>query len=130
MTYRQQNDINQEQFERQRMLQSIQGSDATNADKITQLNAAFQQITLLTIDAIKYSISSIRTPQSLVTETEFIKDFLMHCDRKIYTTIRDHAVGLRAASEFKPMTVKCDSCGHEYKQTLTLDQVSFFDNAS
>jgi hypothetical protein len=84
------------------MVQQIQMSDQlTDEQKIEQLNATLQQITTLTIETLKYSIASIRTPQSLVTEPEFIQEFLVNCDRKFFTEIRDHIIDLRQQSEIE-----------------------------
>ena len=104
--------------------------ELTDEQKIEQLNATLQQITALTIETLKYSIASIRTPQSLVTEPEFIQEFLVNCDRKFYTQIRDHIIDLRQQSEIDNIEVVCPECSHKWPQTLTLDQAAFFGVAS
>lgn len=130
MTYKEQNETNQKQFDQQRALQQIPGSDLPDSEKIVQLNKALQKITELTVGALKWSISSIKTPQALVTDPVHIEEFLNNCDRNLFNKIRDHIVALRGVSEFKPIPLKCDNCGHEYTQILTLDQTSFFAPAS
>jgi len=128
--YRNQNAVNQSNFEQQKMIQSIQGSSLSDDQKMAELNLALKKITELTIDALKWSISSIRTPSSLVTEPEYIHEFLTNCDRKMFTTIRDKIIELRQASELPPLQIECSECSHKYTQTLNLDQASFFDSAS
>jgi hypothetical protein len=128
--YRNQNAVNQSNFEQQKMIQSIQGSSLPDEQKMAELNLALKKITELTIDALKWSISSIRTPSSLVTEPEYIHEFLTNCDRKMFTTIRDKIIELRQASELPPLQIECSECTHKYTQTLNLDQASFFDSAS
>ena len=130
MTYREQNQTNQNQFEQQRMIQSIPVSDLSDAEKIIKLNSALKEITKLTIRALKWSITSIRTPSMMVTDVDHIEEFLNNCDRGLFVKIRDHIIALRAASEFKPLNMKCNNCSHEYTQVLTLDQTSFFEAAS
>jgi len=131
ISYQHQNQINVNQFEQQRKIQQIQMSeDLTDEQKIEQLNATLQQITALTIETLKYSIASIRSPQSLVTEPEFIQEFLVNCDRKFYTQIRDHIIDLRQQSEIDNIEVVCPECSHKWPQTLTLDQAAFFGVAS
>lgn len=130
MSYRGQNDSSQSQFEQQKNIQLIQQSDLPDEEKITRLNEALQQITQLTMSALKWSISSIKTPTALVTEPNFIEEFIKNCDRKLYTKIRDHIIGLRLASELKPLAIKCDNCSHEYQQQFNLDQTAFFEVAS
>jgi len=130
MDYKTQNETNQAQFEQQQQIQAIQYSDMNDDDKIIALNASLKKITELTIDALKWSIASIRTPNALVTEPEYIHEFLTNCDSKIYGQIRDRIIGLRQDSEIKPLHIQCSNCQHEYKQDLSLDQTSFFAPAS
>jgi hypothetical protein len=130
MSYRGQNDSSQSQFEQQKNIQLIQQSDLPDEEKIAQLNDSLQKITQLTMSALKWSISSIKTPTALVTEPEFIEEFIKNCDRKLYTKIRDHIIALRMASELKPLAIKCDNCSHEYQQQFNLDQTAFFEVAS
>lgn len=130
MSYRSQNDSSQSQFEQQKNIQLIQSSDMPDTDKITQLNESLQQITQLTMSALKWSIASIKTPTALVNQPDFIEEFIKNCDRKLYTKIRDHIIGLRVASELKPLAIKCDNCAHDYQQQFNLDQTAFFETAS
>lgn len=131
ISYKHQNAINLRQYDQQRLIQQIQlDTDLTDEQKVEQLNRALHQITELTIETLKYSISSIRANGTLVTETEFISEFLTNCDRKIYQEIRDRIIKLRTDSELKPFDITCPNCGHKHQQTLTLDQAAFFGVAS
>jgi hypothetical protein len=115
MDYKAQTETGKLQFEQQRSIVNIQESDLPEETKVSELNKVLSKITSLTIDALKYSIQSIQTPQALVTEIEFINEFLTNCDRKLFIKIRDHIIKLREQSEFKP---------------IILDQSSFFGSAS
>lgn len=130
VSYKIQNDTNQLQFEQQQQVQAIQYSEISDDEKITALNASLKKITQLTIDALKWSIASIRTPDAIVTEPEFIQEFLTNCDSKLFGQIRDRIVNLRQDSEIKPLKIQCGNCQHEYNQELSLDQTSFFAPAS
>ena len=130
ISYEIQNRSNQEQFDEQRMIQSVTESDLPEQEKLKRLNDAMRRITELTIDALKWSIAGIRTPTAIVSETEHIQEFLVNCDRKLFNLIRDHVIKLRKVSELTPLDIVCDNCKHEYKQTVTLDMTSFFEPAS
>jgi aspartate carbamoyltransferase regulatory subunit len=130
MSYRDQNSSNIEQFENQRMIRLIPESDLPDDEKISRMTEIMKNITFLTVKALKHSIAGIRTPSAFVTEPEYIEEFLTSCDRNIFTTIRDHAIKLRIASELKPVQLKCSECEHEYDQQLSLDMASFFAPAS
>jgi hypothetical protein len=122
--------INQQQFEQQRKVQMIPGSELPEEQKLAMLAEAIQRITEITIDALKYSVASIRTPSAIVTESEHISEFLTNCDRQLFTEIKDRVVGMRKATELKPLHFTCGECQHEYDQPLTLDMASFFASAS
>jgi hypothetical protein len=130
ISYRQQHETNNTQFEEQRTIQLIPGSDLPDEEKVKRLNSALKRITELTVMALKHSIAGIRTPQNIVTEPEFIEEFLNNCDRKLFNIIRDRVIELRQSSELKPLHIACTECSHEYDQPLTLDMASFFEPAS
>ena len=130
MDYKNQTDVNLLQFEQQRILNQLPSAEMSDEEKSNRMNQAVAAITEITIKAIKNSIKSIRTPQALVTEPEFIEEFLKNCDRNLYVQIRDHAIKLRMNDDFKPIDVQCPDCQHGYQQQFTLDTATFFDNAS
>jgi len=131
MNYLHQTDTNKMQFEQQKRIQLIQtNSELTDEQKIEELNRSLIAITKLTTDALKLSVSAIRTPAALVTEPEFISEFLDNCDRKLFEEIKKNIIELREGSEVKPLLIKCSECSHEYQQLLTMDQASFFEDAS
>lgn len=130
MTYEHQNTSNQNQFEQQKRIQVVQTSELSDAEKIAELNASLQKITELTVEALKWSIASIRTPHALVTESEFIHEFVNNCDRSLFNTIKNHIIKLRQDSEITPLDIECPNCQNKYQQQLTMDQTSFFEDAS
>jgi rubredoxin len=128
--YQTQNQINIKQYEQQRAIVQVRSSDLPEEEQAKMLNTALQQITKLTVEVMAANIAAIRTPQALVSEPEFIREFVENCDRKLFTQIRDHAVTLREQSEIPPLSVKCSNCEYEYKQPIVLDATSFFETAS
>jgi hypothetical protein len=116
MDYKNQTDVNLLQFEQQRILNQLPSAEMSDEEKSNRMNQAVAAITEITIKAIKNSIKSIRTPQALVTEPEFIEEFLKNCDRNLYVQIRDHAIKLRMNDDFKPIDVQCPDCQHGYQQ--------------
>lgn len=130
MSYENQNNINISQFEQQRILQQLPNSELGDDERNQRLNEALVEITKITLKAVAFSISSIRTPQALVTDTNFIVEFLQNCNSRLFARIRDHAVKLRAADELKPIPLDCPECKHHYDQPFVLDTALFFGNAS
>jgi bacterioferritin-associated ferredoxin len=126
LSFKEVNEASIEQFELQRLF--------TQLDRITdeeqkskQMQEALARITSLTMTLLSKSIVHITTPTTLVTEHDFILDFLQHCDRNIYIQIRDFSSKIREESEIKPMQFTCASCSHQYEQSITLNATDFFD---
>jgi len=130
LSYRDQNEINLLQFEQQRVIQLLPDSSIDEKEKIIQLNNALKEIGNITIKAIQYAIGAIKTPDALVTEREYISEWLANCDSALFNKIRDHVIGLREKSELPMMDLECTECHNKYKQPFTLDSASFFGIAS
>ena len=126
MSYEDQNKVNIAQFEQQRAITNIANSNDSEEIKTQQLNTVLASINNITTEALKYTIGGIKTPQALVTEPEFIDEFLKNCDRNLYNRIKDYAVELRQQGEFKPLEMTCSHCSHEYQQNFGLDNSNFF----
>ena len=130
MDFEQQNKISTEQFEHQRLIQAIPESNLSDEEKMTEMAGVMKKIQDLTVRVLAISIGSIRTPTALVTEENWIQEFLTNCDRSAFGAIRDHVVKLREDTDLRPMTLTCTACKTEYQQRLNLDQSGFFAVAS
>jgi hypothetical protein len=130
LTYKNLNDNNQLQFEEQKILQMLPSTEIENTEKIRLLNEALKKLTNVTIQALSQGIGAVKTPQSLVTEQEYIHEFLQNCERTLFNRIRDFVIDVKGQAEMQPVSLTCDKCQHQYEQTLTLDMSSFFAAAS
>lgn len=131
MSYKNLNDNNRVQFEQQKILQTVtENNDVPEMEKMNALSTALQRVTELTVHSIAQSIGAIKTPTALVSEPEFISEFLKNCDRSLFNRVRDTIVDLKAMSEMQPMDLTCPECNHNYKQWITMDMASFFGEAS
>ena len=130
MTYQDLNANNQLQFEQQKIMSMIPDSETSETDKIKNINDALKRLTAITVQALCQGIAAVKTPQAVVTETEYILELMNNCDRKIFTSVRDHIIDLKNQAELQPVDLKCPECQHEYKQNITLDMTSFFESAS
>ena len=130
MNYKNLNDNNQLQYENQRMLQMLPDTKFEDTEKMNALTAALKKITDITVTALAQSIATVKTPTAMVSEPEYIEDFLKNCDRNLFTQIRDHIIKLKTQAEMQPMKLVCDECTHEYEQSVSLDMSNFFAPAS
>ena len=124
-SYKKINNINMAQFE---IEQAIRKLDNIPDDETRQAESGvvLKRLNNLSMELISESIESITTPSAIVTEKEYILDFLQNCDRKSFEQLRTTAVQLRESSQLKPLDVKCIHCQHEYQQKLTLNVSDFF----
>ena len=130
LNYKNMNDNNQLQYENQKLLEMLPNSEIDDAEKLTALSTALKKITDITVNALSQSVAAIKTPQALVTEPEYIVEFLKNCDRDLFNRIRDTIIDLKSKSEMPPVKLTCSECKHNYEQTVTLDMTSFFGSAS
>lgn len=125
LEYREMNAANVGQIEVQKLFASIEATeDQEQKNKIGE--QALKMVTDLTMQIVAKAIEYIRTPDTVVTETDFIYDYLKNCDKNDYLLIRDYNNELRASAELKPMDIRCVECNHEYKQPFTLNMSDFF----
>jgi hypothetical protein len=118
------------QFEQQKIIQQLPTADMTDDERAQRLEDTMIAITKITAFAIAKSIRAIKTPSVLVTEPEFIEEFLNNCDRNIYNVVRDRIIDIRKGTDLAPLTVICDECKKTYDQPFVLDTSYFFANAS
>jgi hypothetical protein len=130
MSYKNLNDNNLVQFEQQKIIQSLPETNMPESEKMNALSIALSRVTDLTVSSLAQSIGVIKTPTAMVSESEYLAEFLKNCDRKLFNTIRDTIVDLKSKSEMQPMDLSCPECTHTYKQMITMDMTSFFESAS
>ena len=130
MSYKNLSDNNKIQFDEQRLLQSIQGNETPDVAQLKVLSQALQKMTEVTVTALAQSILTIKTPQAMVSEPEYIAEFMKNCDRTLFSKIQDYVIEHKNKAEMQPLQIKCSECGHEYAQGITLDMSNFFGRAS
>jgi len=124
-TYQEVNKASTSQFEIQRLLNSFDG--ITDSDERTKKTAeVIKTINELTIDLVTSAIEYIKTPDSTVLDKDFIREFLVSCDKNTHNTIKERHIELRKSTELKPLDVKCTHCSHEYTQQFNINISDFF----
>ena len=126
LTYKEINQTGNKQFEIQRIFTQLETIEDLN-ERNRRSTEALQKINLVTIEIIGETIEHIRTPDSFVTEKEFIVDFLQNCDKKTYELIKETNIKLRQSTETKPLQIQCVACNHDYSQPFTLNITDFFE---
>ena len=130
-SYKSMTDTNIETFGYQKAIQTaIATPEITEEQKMSVVTEAFAGLTTITINAVASSLASVKTPEMIVTEEKYIREFLVNTDRTLFERIKDHAVALREKSETPPIKVTCEKCKHEYTVPFILDMSNFFVAAS
>jgi hypothetical protein len=130
LTYRQITKNNVRQFEEQKTINILPDSTLSEEEKIAHLNKAIKNLTELTIQTMAACINMVRTQGVLVTEYDYILEWLQNCDSVLFAKIRDHIASLREQTDMKPLELTCPACQHQYLQPVSLDQSNFFGDAS
>jgi hypothetical protein len=130
MTYKNLSDNNKIQFDEQRIFQSVSTEGAIDPKQLTAMSDALKRMTEMTVTALSQSIMTIKTPTALVSEPEYISEFMRNCDSTLFNRIQKYVVERKTEAEMKPVAIKCSNCSNEYQQTITLDMTNFFGLAS
>jgi RNase P subunit RPR2 len=103
-------------------LPELEAQQKANAD-------IFEELTALRNEIFTAGIESIDTGKVVVTEREFIDEWVANVDLEIVERIRAHMEKNRERWIPPAQTVKCDECGHEDQVRIELDQSNFFGKA-
>lgn len=126
MTYFEINQNGQNQFEIQKILVDLQNFE-DGEQKQQLMSDAVKRLNTLVTAVVAKTIESIQTPETIVTQSEYIIDFLNNCDRDTSNAIKDYSVKIRESSELPELDIRCTNCQHEYSQRVVLNVTDFFD---
>lgn len=127
------NKSNQIEFEEQQIIRTINQDGVDEDVRKIEFNKHLQRLIDLNIDSTAASIESITTPEGdVVSNHEFIVEFLRNSGRTVTATIRAKLAEFVEVAAIKPITVKCDTedCNTEFPVALSFDYASFFASAS
>lgn len=128
-TYQDFNENSRINFDEQRIMSMLEDENISVEDRTAQFNTMFQKLLDTGMRQISKSIASITTEDgTVVTNPEFIAEFLNNCDRAIWNKVKDRLDAIRRESEYAKVTVTCenDACQKEYESPFVFDQANFF----
>ena len=126
LTYFETNKNGLDQFNIQKTLVTLEEYQ-DDEQKSQVMTNTLKQLGDLVVNIIASTIESISTPESVVTDKNYIIEFLNNCDKNTNNAIKDRSIQLREQNELDPIDVKCPSCQNEYKQKIVLNVTDFFD---
>lgn len=125
LTYQEINQNSLEQFDIQRLLVQLDDVEDTERKK-TMVNDGVKKLNELSNKILCQSIRHIKTPETIVTDRNFIQEFVDECDSKTGKAILDHSAELKKRNENRPLKMTCVNCSHKYDQPLVLNFTDFF----
>ena len=128
-SYEDYNKNNMVNYEEQRLLQLVQDENLDEAEKSRQFDVLFQKLIETSIAQISRSIAGIRTEDGvLVTEPEFIREFLDNCDKRIWEHIKARLDQIRDETSWNQINLTCENpeCCKDYVTPFVFEQSNFF----
>lgn len=126
LTYKELTASTTRQLEIQRAFMSLNAMEE-GPDREARSTEILKVIGDSTVDVLVNVIEYIATPEAVVSEKAYIKDFLVNTDKKTFETIRETSIKLRETTQTKPLHIACAHCKHEYDQPFTLNISDFFE---
>lgn len=125
LNYKEVTDNSIKQFEIQKLMMNLNAME-NGTEKDAKISEVLKVISISTIKVLASTVEYIETPETRVTEKEYILDFLQNTDKRVFETIKNRSVSLRESTQTKPLHITCASCTHEYDQVFTLNVSDFF----
>jgi hypothetical protein len=123
-------------FETQRLMQAVNDDNLPDDKKLEIFNQSFNKMTEITVDLVSDSISAIQTPETLVKEQIYIKEFLKNADSDLYKKINDHIAKMKKVTGLQPMSINASPEQIEkgapatYEVPISIDNSDFFGRSS
>ena len=113
------------QFELQKMFTNIEATEDV-MEKNIKTKDALTNIMSISMKVLATTIEYIRAPGEVVSDNEYIHDFLQNCDKNMYEQVNNYPENIKKEAELKPLKVKCIHCENEYEKSFTLNLSDFF----
>ena len=136
LTYKHVTMISLKTFETQRLMQAVNNDDLSEEKKLEIFNNSFSVMTDITVDLIADSIQAIQTPDALVKDHKFIKEFLQNADKTVYQKIQEHISRMKEKSGIQPLRIDATEEQIElgapasYELPISIDNSAFFGQGS
>lgn len=126
LTYSQVTNISIRNFQNQQKLFKLSNMNESE-EKSNLVTELFQDMALLKNEIYSSSIESVEIPNQVVTDPQFIKEWVRNCDKSTFDIIKErfdlNSENLRLPS----VKVKCKDCDFENLITIELDESNFFE---
>jgi hypothetical protein len=127
LSYQEMSEFNIENFKLQKMLVQLNQEMESEEEKQKAIDNIYLTLAGIQGKLLLASIESIKTPESVVTEKQYIAEWLSNSIKNTYNKIKEHLESNKKDWNIPALTTKCNNCGHEDQVEISLDQSSFFE---
>jgi hypothetical protein len=124
LTYRKTTEFSIRNMRLQQQLSAT--SSKTEEEQKQAIGDLFKDLGTLQNDIYAASIESVDTGTVVVTEPNFIYEWLTNCDKDIFDKIRDQFNKNKEVWRVPDVKVQCSACGTGTSLSIDLDQANFF----
>ena len=125
LNYEEMTKFNTENFKLQRTLYQL--NDVTDpGDRQTALDEIYAKLAELQVDLFLMSIESVQTPETIVSDREFIAEWLKNSPKDMYNIVKDRLEKNKEEWDVPKREVECSNCQTTDQIQVSLDQSNFF----
>lgn len=117
-------------FKEQQSITALQSKEISEEERVKRFSKIFKSMSDLNYDLTVESIYKITYQDNVVTERQYIKEFVDELDRDSAQKVKDHTDLLAKIGVNNEVEVTCTGCGHVHKESVNFDQMGFFTQSS
>jgi hypothetical protein len=128
-SYEDYNKNNMLNFQEQRIMQVVASTELSEEEKTAQFDSLFQKLIETGINQVGKSIAGIKLEDgTLVTNQEYIHEFLDKCDRSVWEAIKKQLDSIKDSTTYDKVTLTCvnPECSKEFVTPFVFEQTNFF----
>lgn len=127
LTYKQSTDFSLRNFGIQQRIAQIELMDNNTPERTEATDALFKDLADIQREMYIAGVDSVQTPQTTVTEQQWISEWLANTDKSVFDAIKAHNLKNREQFTNPPFPVVCLNCSSENNITIDIDQSNFFE---
>jgi hypothetical protein len=136
LTYRHLSLTSLKTFETQRLMQAVNDEALSDERKLEIFNQSFNKMTDITVELVADSIYAVQTPETVVEDSEFIKEFVQNADKDVFQKVQERITELKKTNDLKPLLIKSTpdlialGAPETYELPISFDNSDFFGQGS
>jgi hypothetical protein len=105
LTYRHLTQTGIKAFETNRILTLVNDESMPEEKKLELFNQSFTKLTNLTVELLAESIYKVITPDAEVTDSRYIKEFVINSDKQLFDLVQKHISEMKLANQLDPLVL-------------------------